>query len=339
MDSVIESERSEPRASLPLPLDQAAAREIVERGIDRYIAERRAMVPGFIDCHFSIGGSLRLHRAALGFDLLRAPLNIIASALTVAKSGFALALRRAGRSEAAELLASRNLFLATALGREVEWLVHSELLQLPFAQSGRAVERDALAEAILRDSRLEAHFAAVLAAIGRRRDDPMFRARAADAMAVYIGSRAAAADIVNNVLAAAVGVSAVHKATPGVATLSGAIAASLAHKAAVSGFTLGPWLGKIWYGMFATATPPLLYAGVFASLIVPMAALAAFAGVVADPVQRALGIHRRRLLRLIDTLELNLRADDARLAVRDHYVARVFDLVDWTLTLIRLARP
>ncbi len=338
MNPTIERRIANTETVVSIPLDQAAAHAIVSRGIERYIAGRRAMVPGFVDRHFSFYGSLRLHRAAIGVDLLRAPINIAASALTVGKNVLGLALRRAGWRAAAEQLDARSLFLPTALGCEIEWRVHTELLQLPFAQSSRRCERDALAEAILADPRLEAHFTAALATLGQRRADPVFRARATEAMAAYVGSRAAAADIVNNMLAAAVGLSVFHKATPGVATLSGAIATALAHKAAVSGFALGPWLGKLWYGAFSATTTPLLYAGVFAGLLVPVAALAAFAGVVADPVQRALGAHQRRLLRLIDTLELNLVGEEARLAVRDHYAARIFDLVDWTMMIARLAR-
>ena len=73
-------------------------------------------------------------------------------------------------------------------------------------------------------------------------------------------------------------------------------------------------------------------------MLIPLAALTAFAGVVADPLQRALGLHQRRLDRLIDSLEASLRGKDARFSVRDHYAARILDFVDWSCALIRFAR-
>lgn len=39
-------------------------------------ASRDAAVRGFVRRHFDLLGSVRLHRTALGWDLLRAPLNV-----------------------------------------------------------------------------------------------------------------------------------------------------------------------------------------------------------------------------------------------------------------------
>jgi hypothetical protein len=122
------------------------------------------------------------------------------------------------------------------------------------------------------------------------------------------------------------------------AALSAVIASGIAKTTAVSGFTFGSWLGGVYYGVFSTTTPPLLYAGVFAGLLIPAAALTAFAGVIADPVQRRLGLHQRRLGRMLDHLELSLLGTATkRFAVRDHYVARLLDFADWSAALFRLA--
>jgi hypothetical protein len=57
--------------------------------------------------------------------------------------------------------------------------------------------------------------------------------------------------------------------------------------------------------------------------------LAAFAGVVADPIQLALGLHRARLMRMVNALERQFfDADAAGFSVHDHYVARLLDLFD-----------
>lgn len=324
---------------VPLPvLDRAAARAIVEDGIGRYIAARHAKVAAFVDRNFSPRGALGLHRSALGFDLLRAPANIAMGFATLGKSAASAGLRLAGRKGAADALAARSLFLETAVGREVQWRVMTELFELPIAQRRRRSERDALIETVLADPRLLAHFAETLDAIGRRSDDAAFRRRLAEAMTTYVGSRAAASDLSSSLFAAAAGMAAYQQFTPGMTTLSASVAATVAHKSAIAGFSLGPWLGGIWYSMFSVSTPPLIYAGVFAGMMLPLAALTAFAGIVADPLQRSLGLHQRRLHRLVDALDASLRGGDARFSVRDHYAARMLDFVDWTFLAIRLAR-
>lgn len=64
-------------------------------------------------------------------------------------------------------------------------------------------------------------------------------------------------------------------------------------------------------------------------LALSLAVLSAFAGVVFDPVQRRLGLHRRRLNKLVTAVERDLiGSDTGNFVVRDHYVARVMDLAD-----------
>jgi hypothetical protein len=60
---------------------------------------------------------------------------------------------------------------------------------------------------------------------------------------------------------------------------------------------------------------------------------------VTDPVQRRLGLHQRRLERLLDALEAGVRGSGpGRFQVRDHYVARLLDLFDVLGAAFRLAR-
>ena len=70
----------------------------------------------------------------------------------------------------------------------------------------------------------------------------------------YASTRAAAADLVNNVLLASAGMAAFQQLTAGTLTLAPVIAAALAQQAAIAGFPLGAGLGGIWYGLFQ-ATP------------------------------------------------------------------------------------
>lgn len=320
------------------PFDRETADAIVDRAIRRYVDDRRAAIDSFIDTHFSLRGSLRIHRHAIGFDMVRAPINVAAGVATAGKRGLAYGLKRAGANSAAAWLDDRQLFLRTKVGQEIEWLVVTDFLGLPLEQPGRASTRDALIETVLADPQVQRRLEDMLMAIDRRAGDVEFRRRVTEAMAEYVGSRSAAADVTTTLFTAAAGMAAYHQFTPGVAALSGSIAGTIAKSAAISNFWAGSWVGGLYYSVFAAPASPLLTAGIFSGLLVPLAVLTAFAGVVADPVQRRLGLHRRRLVKMVDVLEQNLLGQkDARFVVRDHYAARLFDVMDWSSVLLKLA--
>ena len=310
-------------------LEGIEVRAIVDHAIDRYIAARHERVADFVDRHFSLIGSLRLHRRALGRDLVRAPANVLLMLPYLSVQAGGAVLHRLGARQAARRLTRRRLFFDTDVSRELTWRLHVELLELPHDDGRRRSEHDALAETILADARVVAavDLLAALARLHANRPDQQARLR--DMLRAYATTRTAAADLVNNVLLASTGMAAFQKLTPGTLTLGPVIAAALAQQAAVASFPLGAGLGGIWYGLFPAAPSAALVAGTTGGLVLLTASTAAFAGVVSDPVQRALGLHQRRLHRLIDALGRELKGDsDAAFHARDHYIARIFDLID-----------
>jgi hypothetical protein len=281
-----------------------------------------------VDAHFSFAGTARLHRAALGWDILKAPANIT------------LALPELVLGAASRLTARRmpHLLFRTAVSRELEWLVATELLEVPFRQGERVATRDALAEAILADPALAATIRQALESVGRRGDDPDFRDRLTRALTSYAGSRAAAAEIATSLVTLGTGALALNKVTPGVVTLGPSLAAVMAQQAAIASFPLGAGLGGVWYGMFPAAPSILLVGGMTGGLMLAAASLAAFSGMVTDPVQRHLGLHRRRLLRMLAALERQMHDPSApEFVLRDQYVARLTDLLDLLGAAYRLA--
>ena len=135
----------------------AAARLIVDEAAARYCAARRAKIDDFVDRTFSLPGTLRLHRRAFGWDLVRSPANLALSAPHLAARVSAGIWRDAsGLAPAADWLDSRRYFLQTDVARELEWRLFTELLELPIRQGERVSERDALADEILRDPRMAA---------------------------------------------------------------------------------------------------------------------------------------------------------------------------------------
>ena len=322
----------------PPLIDRGLAEAAVTAGIGRYFTARRALVDGFVDRHFSLRGTLAIHRAAFGWDLLRAPANLalgLPHALLRAAAGAAGCV---GATRIAAVLSERHLLLPTRVAREIRWLICTELLELPCRDGARVFAGDGLAAAILADPRLAERLQPPLASIGRRAEDPAFRVRLQAAMQTYAGTRAAAAEITTGIATLGGGALALKQLTPGAVSLGPALASILAQQAAIASFPLGSGLGGLWYGWFPAAPSAGLTAGLTGGLMLGAAAFAALSGVVTDPLQRRFGLHRKRLLKMLDALEQGMLDPRApRFAVRDHYVARVLDLFDMLGCAYRLA--
>ncbi len=271
-----------------------------------YAEACRARVPGFVARHFSWRGALRLHRSALGLDLVRAPCNVLLVGPTFGLRLAALVSRWFGWRAAAHWLERRDLFVDTDLARRMADLLLHDLLRADDPRNGlpRALQE-----------------------------------RLRELLAEYLTARNAVAEFTAGVVAIAAGLALVHAVTPGAISLGPLLAREFAQREAVDAFWLGSWAGAIWHGWFPaqagwprTIVTTLLVMACFA-------VVATFTGLVTDPLLRALGVHRRRLRHLIDTLERTALGDDeARLALPDLYVARLADLVDAVLFTLRLTR-
>jgi hypothetical protein len=321
-----------------LPFDPSTARSVVDDAITRYMDSRRARVKEFIDVHYGWKGSAQLHRNAFGLDLLRAPLNValVPPQLAINLSG--MVAERVGARRAGHWMKSRRLLLRTSVDRELEWRLWTEFLELPYTDGDRISTRDALAEAMFADPRLHHALGEPLAEIARHAEDPDVRRRVEETLAAYTGTRAAASDLVGALVSTGVGYAAAHQITPSVWTLGPVLAGMMAQHMAITTFPLGTALGGAWYGAFPAAASSVMVGTMVASLAAVGAIVAAFAGVLADPLQRSFGMHRRRLNRMLDTIEKNFRGEGpAAFSPRDHYVARLVDAVDVVRVAHRIA--
>jgi hypothetical protein len=307
----------------------AEAQAILQRSIERYRLACHQRVAPFVARHFCLRGTLRLHRHAIGADLLRAPANAILLVIFLLRRLLALGCRCVGRVTWARRLEARPIFFETAVSRALAQHLARELLQLPDTaaapgagrRAGAAGRPDGLTLAILADPALQEDTADAPAPA-----QPAQHLR--PLLDDYTGARAAAGDLLTNALLAGAGAAAFKQLTPGALSLAPLIAATLAQQAAIAAFPLGAWLGATWYAAFPPEPSPLLLAGTIVALILLGSVAAAFAGVIVDPLLRLTGVHHRRLHRLIDALAARLNGEDAKLNVPDHYLARVFDLVD-----------
>lgn len=296
-----------------------------------YFASRRARVADFARRHFSWRGTLRLHRAAFGWDIARAPVNVLLAPVHVLTRLLGLLAGRLGLPACARWLGNLRVLLPTTVSRRVEALIVMDLLELPWQQGEQRSERDALAEAVLA--------AAPVRALLRDRQAAALGDGVARSLGEYSGTRSAVGEMTTALGALGTGALLFQSVTPGMLSFTPAIAAVLAQSAAIAAFPLGAGAGALWYGLFPAEASPWLSALTLLGLILGGSLITAFAGILADPVQLRLGIHQRRLLRLIDTLEAEFIGSDPRaFSAREHYLARLLDVVDAGMGAARLLR-
>ena len=256
----------------------------------------RARVPAFCKRHYSVIGTLRLHRSALGWDLIRAPINVVLAVLQLVLRLFGSILAVIGARRFGRWLSTRSVMLPTDLGRRVEYLVRREI----FADD-TSTEPPLLSD--------------------------------------YAGTRTAVADMTTSLGALSTGAIAFKTVTPGVVSLAPFVALNFAQAAAIAAFPLGGAMGSAWYYMFPTQAPLWMMVGFGIGLAMAAAVLTTFAGVVADPIQNLLGLHQRRLIRLINRIEAQQSGPAKGFGTGEHLLARLGDLTDLVLGFVRHFRP
>ena len=301
----------------------------VNKATKKYIESRKERVPGFVKRHFSVPGALGLNKKAIGSDLYKAPINVIwLLPYTGLKASSAL-LRKTGFQRISSRIENLPVGFTTDVQKEVTWLIFTELLEIPYFQGKRKSNRDALLEEILDQPEISSLFATDLSKIYSKSRNPEFRLALEKNLLEYSKSRTAAADLAGSLISLSAGATMFHKMTPGALSAGGALAAAIAQQTAISNFVFGPALGSLYYGVFPASTSVALLTVSTGTILAALAILSSFSGIITDPIQYKLGIHGRRLNRLIDSLEKELRGlGDSKFKIRDQYVARIFDLFD-----------
>lgn len=292
----------------------------------------RVRVGGFVARHLTWPGTLRLHRAAIGWDILRAPANVVLAPLVLLLRLGSFAAARLRQPRLAVWLAERPVLLRTEVSARVEAAFLAEVLAVPLPGPG-ATDRATLTRALFAAPDLRAMLA-------RHEDGGKAAAlRMMAAIAAYGGTRAAMAELTTALVTLGLGAVLFQALTPGMISMAPGLAEAVSQGRQVAEFPLGQGLGGLWYGLFPVAPPLWLLGLITVALVSASSLVAAFAGCLADPVQARLGLHRRRLLRLIDTLESEVSGAAPRpFATSEHYFARLFDLWDAAVVLLRLFR-
>ena len=304
--------------------------------VSRYFNERRDRITLFVDRNYSLRGSIKLHRAAVGWDIARAPLNLTMAAPQLGLLVAARAARKIGAPRLAAQLGSKRLTVHTEVGKELAWRLHADLLELPYQSGDRITTKDALAETILSDPRVVAALTPALEAIARRGDDPALK-RLEQALAEY-SCTLSSCDGNNHGSAERQRWSACAGKTYSRRHDTWSLARGR-HRAASRGHVLPngrrTGVGSLHVvsgrslGGPGRGTDQRPHGGLDRGGSVP--------GIIADPVQRKLGLHQLRLKRMLDALERQMHDPSAPgFVVHDHYVARLLDLFDMAAALVRV---
>ncbi|MFO1370881.1 MAG: DUF6635 family protein [Candidatus Competibacteraceae bacterium] len=319
-------------------VDEALRAQIhaaVTEATRQYLANRRTRITPFTRKHFSLKGALRINRRALGRDLLRTPANVLWAIPQLLARGGATLSRKLKLETLAGQLDRLPPGFKTDVEREVEWLIYSELLELPFVQGERRCVRDALLEQILAHPMISQLLIPELLCLDELAHRQNFRQRLENYLTTYTSNRTAAADLSSSLLSLAAGVATFKQLTPGAVAIGSVAAAALANQLAIANFVLGPTLGSLYYSLFPASASAGLLAATTGGIMLALGVLSACAGVITDPLQQALGLHERRLLKLLDVLEQELTGQGQGYQLHDVYVARIFDLWDLLQTATR----
>ncbi|MTH77142.1 DUF6635 family protein [Paracoccus aestuariivivens] len=264
---------------------------MLEPADSRPMTMRENEVRRFVHTRFGLRGTLKLHRAALGADLLRAPVNVMLSPVFLFIRLVVVILRLFRARRVAEWLAARKIFLTSDLARQVE----TDLTALLARLDAQKLAPDASPETTKR------------------------------AIAAYAETRNAVSEITTTLIVLIAGYLIFYRPTPGILSLAEPVAQMRAQSRAIEEFALGGWAGQMWYGLFPTqlSTVELVFTTI--ALSVGASVVTTFAGLIADPVQLWTGIHKRRLMRMLVRLD---RQQESGAIAREHVLARLGDLGD-----------
>lgn len=315
---------------------EAIIREAIATGATHYLCGCKDRVDEFVRRHYSFRGALRIHAHAVGWDIIRVPINIVWSIvnMVLALIGFVVGL--VGLDTLKARIEKIPPGLETDMDQQISWLIVTELLQLPYKHGNMQSERDALMQEILKDPGIQRLLDERLEAFVAPAQKPDFMEKLKKKLDEYAATRTGSADFASNVvllIGSKIALGAPNFGTLGAGT---AVSAAVAKSIAVSNFWLGSTIGSYYYAIVPVAVSMRLLIAVTAVIAVVLALVSTFIGIVTDPLQAKLGLHQKRLRQLISAIEDDLHdRGDSKFQLREKYIGRLFDLVDVITTVGR----
>ena len=296
----------------------------MEDSIHHYTAERRRRVTAFCERYHSWKGMRKIHPESMKEDFITNPLNllwVIPHALLKSGAEWSRKLGWLAPSEWIKLIPAK---FKTGSQKKIEWLLLTELLELPYDHGSWQSHDDALAEEFFRNPKLAAlrsrpEWDSILHTSPRLWRQELLADSA---------ERSAAADLASGGATLLAGWCFLGKAALSVFGMGEQYARRSAREEAVESFSLGPLhfgskvdhrLGGIYYDIFpVNPTAAQIWIGT-AVVMVGVALLSLVLHALLDPIQQAMGLHEARLQRFLNALEARLLEN-----VRTNMAARIF---------------
>jgi uncharacterized protein DUF6635 len=212
--------------------EREVRKTIVERAITngtvRYIFAREKKIEAFVKRHYTLRGALKIHSHALGWDLIRVPINIIWSVLNIVLALVAFIAKVIRLRRLHEFIQRIPPGLETDMDKEISWLLVTELLDLPHQDGSRRSDKDALMEEVMKDPDLRRLLDEELECLVHLKDNPGFREELDRKLAEYGVTRTGAADLASNVVLLVSSKFALGQASFGALSAGSAVSASVA---------------------------------------------------------------------------------------------------------------
>ncbi|MDO6562698.1 hypothetical protein Q4488_04810 [Amphritea sp. 1_MG-2023] len=301
---------------------QQDIQQAVQKGIRTYFSQCQQRVPDFVTAHFRYPAALKTNRIAFGLDILRAPVNLFWAPLYALISGIRFLLGRSSRFGWLQRLLGRfPAGFTTQVQTHISELVLSDLLRHHQPEESLSW---CIAEALRELYQQQVHSRPDIAQF-HRQAEPIIE----DAMTEYRLTRTASADITNTLSCTVLGAFAFQKFTPGGIGIGLILASMISMQLASRDFFLGEAIGNIYYSIF----PPSPSVGIMmlsiAGVLALLSAGAALSGVISDPIQAAMGLHRYRLKKMLRHMEQDiLQQSSSSFRPKDQYVARIMECFD-----------
>lgn len=296
--------------------------QAIQAGIERYFDDCRARIPAFIDRHFHYPGAFDTNRKAFGWDMLRAPLNLLwAPVYALASLVRLLTRNRTGLRWLHNLADRVPAGFTTRVQQHISDRILEDLLNND--------QEDSLLERYLVEALETVYARHTSEPVDHQRFSRLIEPLVDEALSQYRVTRTASADITNSISCTVLGAFAFQKFTPGGIGLGVVLASMLAKTLAARDFILGETIGEWYYSVFPPEPSLTMTATVMFAVLAALSAFAALSGVIFDPVQAAVGLHRRRLRKLLDHLQKDVTLSTQNsFRPKDQFVARVLDTFD-----------
>lgn len=301
---------------------------VMQNGAERYFERLRSRVVPFTLEYYRYPGAWRINKVAIGWDILRAPINLLWAPIYVIFQGLAWCLKHLKLGPVARLLARTPSGIPTQLQRVVRQKLEHEMFG---CRDGKWMELEedielALQEALVNET--GGKHSQQLRVLFEEREEYLQQS-ISKALEQYGITRTATSDITNTLVGTAVGALVFKKFTPGGLGLGILAAYIIERKMAESSFIFGDTLGRVYYRVFPPEPSLALLTSSTIAVLCVFAVFASLSGLFTDPLQTRLGLHQYRLHKMINGMEKDFNQKLAgNFRPKDQYVARVLEIVD-----------